>query len=505
VYVLALRVLNPAQHLQEKESGPAPSIAAALAAVMFVLIPHGLQLVADFFVEHVQALFHLAAAGAALILFSERRAGIRETNGWLILSGLLAGLCCGTKTTAMMLTAAPLAVLIACFCWYSASIHFALQSLATFVLSTLLPFAPWLLRNGWVSGDPLYPLGVVMKKRTQLAGDAPDHIDHLEVNIRAGERSLRALAQTARQLFPSLSRYENWLVEAASGPHLLSFSVPALFAIRNTESAFIVALLLVDMAVWFLFTYRIPRFFYPLCSIWSVVAALAIARLWEIKPLRKGVAAAVVLMIVLLGPLPMMYLSLSRPDWICGLETPADAARRQYHTYGNGDNFEAWRTINALPAGSKVLCVGDAQTFYLERSAAYSVVFNPSLLETALAKADNATDVAAFLKERGITHIYINYPEWFRLDQSYALTRSPAGKWERATIGDDQLSLLKSLLSSKNIGVYGETWPENVFPAYLKLSDDEYHILDEFLDVFTETQWVSPKNKSCEIRKLISN
>jgi hypothetical protein len=420
------------------------------------------------------------------------------------LSGLLAGLCCGTKSPAILLTAAPLAFLIVVFCWFSGSIHLALRVMPAFIVPLLLSLAPWLFRNGWVSGDPLYPLGVVMRKRTQPAGATPDHLDHLEVNIRAGELSLAALGRTARQLFPSLSKPEQWLNEVECGPQLLSFSLPGVLAVRNLETVFIVVFFVVDVAAWFLFTYRINRFFYPLCSVSAIVAAVGIARLWQLTPLRKGVIGVAVVMVATIGPLPMRMLSLSNPDTIVGLESLQDSARRLHHAFGpsTADRFEAWRRINALPANAKVLCIGDAQAFYLDRTPAYTVVFNASLLEEALSKAETAADVAKFLSERGITHIYINYTEWLRLDESYALSRSLAGKWQPATLDEKQQSALKEALETANFALYGQRWPPNVFPAYLKIADDEYAILDEFLLSYTRIEWISEKNRSCELRRI---
>jgi hypothetical protein len=501
VYAISRRITDNGLRLEKQSAIP-----AAIAALIYALIPHGTMLVTDFFVEHVQALFHLSAVGAAIIFFAERRAGVRECSGWLVLSGLLAGLACGTKSPAMLLTAAPLALLIAIFCWFSGSIHLALRVMPSFVIPLLLSLAPWLFRNGIISGDPLYPLGVVMKKRTRAAGTTPDHLDHLEANIRAGELSLAAVGRTARQLFPSLSKPDQWLNEVECGPQLLSFSLPGFFAARNLETIFVVTFFVVDVAIWFLFTYRINRFFYPLCSVLAVIAAIGIARLWQIPPLRKGIVGVAFVIVATLGPLPMRMLSLANPDTIVGLESLQDSARQLHHALGpsSADRFEAWRKVNALPANVRVLCIGDAQTFYLDRTPAYSVVFNSSLLEQALMKSESAADVAHFLSERGITHIYINYTEWLRLDQSYALSRTLGGKWQPAALDEKQVAALKDALEKANFALYGQSWPVNVFPAYLKVADDDYPILDEFLMSYTRIEWISAKNQSCELRTIIS-
>jgi len=88
------------------------------------------------------------------------------------------------------------------------------------------------------------------------------------------------------------------------------------------------------------------------------------------------------------APLPLLYVWLyGQPAYMAGAQDPQEAAKQQFEALGSGKLFAAWDAINALPEGSKVLCLGDAQTFYLERTPAYAVVFNQPLIEAVLAHA----------------------------------------------------------------------------------------------------------------------
>lgn len=149
-----------------------------------------------------------------------------------------------------------------------------------------------------------------------------------------------------------------------------------------------------------------------------------------------------------------------------------------------------------LPEKSKVLFIGEAQTFYCARTPAYSVVFNQSLLEEALHHSKNAAETIAFLREHGITHLYFNYLEWLRLDTSYALRLEDGGaRWEMVHwSGVENLELhykaMKLLLiRDKKFAEYAAEWPAAIYPAYLKLTADEYERLDEIYRNHSHRIW----------------
>jgi len=521
------RVANP----------PHIAVAPALAALLYALIPLGTQLVADFYVEHLQALFHLGALSAACAFWGERRAGIRGRFGWLVLAGLLAGLACGTKYSAFLMTLLPLLILVPLLCALGGSIYEALRAAACVLAPVLAMLAPWLLRNLVAAGDPLYPLGLVLRRRLLGGGTVPDRLDHFEAALRGGSRSLAALGRALAQLWPGFSPRPKgeelgfWLKNNECGPHLLLFALPGFLSRLRGELFLVAGFVILDLACWFLFTHRLNRFFFPALGPLAVLAGLGIARLWAVArsarfvgypwylALRELVAAVAIALVLVFGPLPLLHVwLLSQPAYMAGVEELQEAARQQFEKEGGASWFSAWEAINALPEGSKTLCLGDAQTFYLDRPPEYSVVFNRPLLEEVLAHTDDADTAAKLLAAHGITHIYINYSEWFRLDTSYALTSaspSPVGGEGRAKgqpwgFGWPELEparrkLLREMLYKRQLTAYGNAWPGGYYPAYLKLTPSGYAALEELLDEFTTVEQAWPneaRQQSCELRRL---
>jgi len=534
VYALVGRVAN-SPHVQQEERerpvaaengaswqlAPQATVAAALAALLYALVPLGTQLASDFYVEHFQALFHLGALCAACAFWSERRAGIRDCFGWLVLAGLLAGLACGAKYSALLMTLLPLLILLPLLCAARGSIYEALRAGACVAAPAAAVLAPWLVRNLAAAGDPLYPLGLVLKRRLQGGGAVPDRLDHFETALRSGGRSLADCGRALAQLWPGFShrqeeaRLSSWLQDNECGPHLLLFVVPGFLGRLSGEVILVGGFVILDLGCWFLFTHRLNRFFFPALAPLAVLAGLGIARLWEAgrgakaAGLRELAVAAVVAAALVFAPLPLAYVwLLGRPAYMAGLEEPREAAREQFNMLGNKTWFEAWDAVNALPEGTKVLCLGDAQTFYLDRAPEYCVVFNEPLLDEVLANADDAASAARLLAAHGVTHLYINYSELFRLDTSYALTRgTQEARWRFAYLGTEpgRRELLWKMLCEGHWADYGRAWPEGLYPAYLKLTPTGYRTLEALLNECTVVNkvWLNEAGQpSCELRRL---
>lgn len=484
-----------------------PSPAPALATLLFAITPLGSIMAADFYVEHIQALFHLAAIMAACAFLADRREGLRGRNGWLVLAGVLAGFCCGTKYPALLFTLAPLLILVPTHCAIAGSIYEALSAAMTLGISALAMFSPWLLRNGIITHDPIFPLGKVMQRRAASPSAIPDHLDHFEVATRAGSRSLDALAKSLVQLFPGFK--SAWFTDAECGPQLLPFALAGIIGFFRRGSGFLLGVFLLDLFFWFFFTYRLNRFAYPLLSSLAVLAGLGIAQLWTIQPLRKAVVFVAALTVLGLGPLSMVFVyQYSRPSYISGSEDGVSASQNHYSEHGSRNFMNGWTAVNALPAEANVLFIGEAQTFYLNRTPTYSVVFNESLLERVLNNVESPETAAELLRASGISHIYINYAEWFRLDTSYAITRpEPQAPFAPAQWKPELRQELLELLKAGEFAEYGRVWPPQIHAAYLKLKPGAYAVLEALIQNHTiveKSSTDSENRRSCELRRLKS-
>ena len=253
------------------------SVAAALAALLYALIPLGTQLAADFYVEHFQALFHLGALSAACAFWGERRAGIRERFGWLVLAGLLAGLACGAKYAALLLTLLPLLLLVPLLCALGGSIYEGLRAAACVAAPALAVLAPWLVRNLAASGDPLYPLGLVLRRR--LLGGARRRTGWITSRPRCAPAAARwptsagHWRNSGRAFHAGRKKSRRcsaffWLADNECGPHLLFFAVPGFLSRLRGETFLVAGFVILDLACWFLFTHRLNRFFFPALRRW---------------------------------------------------------------------------------------------------------------------------------------------------------------------------------------------------------------------------------------------
>jgi len=510
VYALTARLLD-----FSRETEDAPGTAPILAAALFAVVPMGSHLAADFYVEHVQTLLHVATVLAACAFLQDRRLGVRQRTGWLLLSGLLAGACCATKYSALLFTLGPLLVFVPLLCALNGSFFEGLRAAVTLSLPAAFLFAPWALRNWIAGGDPLYPLGLVMQRRAREAQMLPDHLDHLEVALRTGERSFDALKTTLGKLWPSFSAPNEdgsggvgrWVKEGQAGPHLLAGVPAGLIGIATPEALFVALMLVANVAIWFLYSHRVDRFLFPAFPLFAAVCGVGLARIWEIRPARKLGIAFTFASVIVFAPLGMLYsYSLSRPQVLLGDAKPLDAMLDYYELTGNRPWAESWRTVNNLPKGSRVLFIGDAQTAYVSREVEYNVVFNRPLLEETLGIAGEAEDVLLLLKAQGVTHLYFNYAEWLRLDSSYALTRSSHGnEWEYARLQTAEKSVLWAALTARQFSMYGKAWAPEVKPAYLKLDARQYALLEELLRDHTKPMRVLRGGSGhivCEVREL---
>ena len=85
-------------------------------------------------------------------------------------------------------------------------------------------------------------------------------------------------------------------------------------------------------------------------------------------------------------------------------------------------NVPPYWIAHALPEGSRVLLVGDATGFYYPPGTIYATAFNVHPLEPLADKP--APVILAALREMGVTHILVRWPEIWRLANTYGYPAS---------------------------------------------------------------------------------
>jgi len=163
-------------------------------------------------------------------------------------------------------------------------------------------------------------------------------------------------------------------------------------------------------ATWWLLTHRLDRFWLPMLPPLAILAGLGAD--WSPR-LGWRLVRNLIIAIALLTSL--VYCSTA----LCGLNEwtgsltvlRSDVPRRLNKPLATIDR--------ELPPGARILLVGQAAVFHMNRQILYNTVFNPEIIES-LASGKSPEEFRAELKRRGITHIYVDWKEIRR-------HRDPAG------------------------------------------------------------------------------
>jgi hypothetical protein len=195
-----------------------------------------------------------------------------------------------------------------------------------------------------------------------------------------------------------------------------------LLAVRGRRISLAVGVLVVYLIVtYWAFTHRIDRFWVPLIPAAALLAGVGAA--WSSSRAWVWSAAVVIGLAVWfnLG----MEAGTGVCSGICGYNAYLSDRQASRRT-AEGVNFFVAYMNRALPAGSKVLCVGDQEVFDARFPVVYNTVFNPSFFQAWCAAPTAppgtterdwplkpAPDILAKLHAEGITHVYVNW-DWIR-------------------------------------------------------------------------------------------
>jgi len=337
----------------------------------------------------------------------------------LVLTGLMVGFACGTKYPAALFLALPLAGFLGMLVVREAGgRRRALTGGALFVAVLLAAFSPWLIKNVIVTGNPVFPLVQGLFDGGGWTGAARSRWAQAHALGVAGPATL-------------LSQLRGLVVDSGELPALI-FSpaafifLPLLLLVRRRRFLVLTGLGYVVLCVglWLLFTHRIQRFLVPTVAVAVALSAGAVGtvRTEGLRRLLRG-TAAVLLAVSLFMSWPWL-----NQAWAFDLSRPGPLLGEWL------DFYPACEFAETLPAGEKVLSVGEARSFYFGPSVHTETVFDPKLLDMLLADGPQPLQVARRLKERGFTHIFVNWRELARLQSTYAYEfggRSHAGYSER--------------------------------------------------------------------------
>lgn len=358
-----------------------------IAAVVYLSTPWIYRLGVLPYVEGPLCYYHAALVWASARAWSEAAPRIR-VRLWLVV-GLLAGGAMACKYPALISAVIPLGAvaLLASILRRSPAMVIA------FVLGWAVVMTPWLAKNVLDTGNPVYPLGysVFGGRHWSPEQDAKWSRAH-------GPRPVSAAALGSSLV--DVAGRSDW-----QSPLYVALA-PLAFLRRGTrrEAAVLWGFVLYLFATWWLLTHRLDRFWLPLLPPFAILAGLGAdwvrSRVWT-------ATLALVLGLAILANLTYDSTALvGLNEWTGDLNAlRTDIPERL--------NPPLARLDAILPKSAKVLLVGQAAVFHLDRPIVYNTVFNLETLET-LTRGRSASEVRETLAQRGVTHVYV---DWFEIDR----------------------------------------------------------------------------------------
>ena len=329
----------------------------------------------------------------------------RGANHWLWLSAMAAGAALATKWTASAVVLLPAIVSVG-LCRKSVRLPVG------YLLVAVLAVVPWLVKNWLLTGNPVYPL---------LYGVFPSlNWSPQQAALLAEKHSPRFNANGLKELWELPWQYS--FTENGALPVLL-MTAPLILLIRNVDRTARRAAWMLGAAFggWYLLTFRPWRFLFPAFPLAAIVGAFAVTTMS--KWCRVVVAA------VMLVGLATMGLNLA-----IDIETPKQIRPQvSFLTYLLGQQTRqefiarigrgalepiVWMNQN-LPAGAKVLYVGEARAYYATASVVWSTAFDKHPLDDMDRAPAGVERLRDALRARGIQYVYVNFSEWERLRAHY--------------------------------------------------------------------------------------
>ncbi len=345
----------------------------------------------------------------AALMRSRRVAWTAGKTRWLAASGLLAGLACGFKYTAMPMLGLPITA--AAIVLSGPAAKDRIRAALLIGLFATLAFSPWLIKNAVLTGNPVFPLADPIFP-SSLVDWGPDEAHHFRVAHQPSEdeSSLGARLQLGWQriLADPQQRF---------GAILLAFAL--LSAVRSRRRLELAALTIlgIQMAVWLLATHLYARF-----AVFMLIPILLLAGRGMIT--QRGLIGNCFVGLLLLGVSVNFLFSVQRylqhfyPGGIANGRIRIEGATRAFTDGIAGAHKHVGYVNRKLPEGSRVLLVGDARPFYFEKPVDYCVVFNRNELAVVADTSPTIDGIVEYLQSKGYTHVLVNWSEIGRLRRS---------------------------------------------------------------------------------------
>jgi hypothetical protein len=310
------------------------------------------------------------------------------------LAGFLAGSAAACKYPAILLLVFPLAV------WTVIESRRARARACTvFLLAAICGCGLWLGKNWVLADNPIYPLVLGGRTRTEAQIAQWNRAHRVPVDGRGQRYSAAQLGQAVAQ-FCWKSTWQS--------PLLVPLAVMAFVGRARRRLAVILTLYAgFYLAGWWLMTHRLDRFWVPLLPVLCLLAGIGAD--WSPSRLWRGLTAGVLL--AGLAANLLLVLASNQHDWRYLVSLDRLRLDEPIQPDGPSRVHPAHRYLNDhVRAGHCALLVGDAQPFDVEVPVLYNTCFDACIFEQ-LMRGRTREERFAALHDRRISHVVVNWSE----------------------------------------------------------------------------------------------
>ncbi|HNW45636.1 MAG TPA: hypothetical protein PKI19_14135, partial [Elusimicrobiales bacterium] len=397
--------------------------AGLLACVVFASIPMAGMNLSATGVEIGSAWFTVLAA-YALLLFSAREGGEPVVfDRTLLLAGIFGGFAAGTKYPALFTVVAGMAVLLFSRRPGPGSIWPAARRALFFGTAAGLVFSPWMLKNLFFHGNPLYPYFGKLFGGQQIEA------------FKWGLLNSDCYSRDMGAVFSSFDAFRHfifhpWYLTMSGagnadflGPFiLLCLPLPFLFRPKTPALRQLTLFVAIMWGLWSVST-SMPRYLLPALALASVLFAALISGLSS--RVLKWTLQCILAAVALYSAQWLNKVTESQDGWrpVFGLQDKGAYLSVQHATYPS-PYYSAMEYINStLPSDSRVLFVGESRGFYCRRKFVATSVYDENPLMIYARESATPQELQAKIKAAGITHVFLNLAEAIRLAGTYRLFR----------------------------------------------------------------------------------
>ncbi len=333
---------------------------------------------------------------------------------WIVLAGIFAGLTMGVKYNAFSILAVALLLLFFKRIWeQKQNWRRTKTESGLFVLAALIVVLPWLLKNFYFYRNPIFPF--FHELFNAHSSDVPDWRGVLQ---DAG-RELRPVFTTMAGFVDFLAGpwSRSWDVRTLDSIGVASLAcVPALCLAdwkKSSPYRLLLVALMVGLALASLSS-RLPRYLIFVLPFLAIAVATPLA-----SEKRVGVLSRVFPLAVILAcginccQIFNSWFELGGWVVVSGQKTKAEYLQRSHPGYPT-PYYAAAEFVNLLPMNVKILFLGESRGYYFLRDTVLCSVFISDPFVAAVNGASSPEQVRDYLRNAGITHIFINWWEVIR-------------------------------------------------------------------------------------------